>query len=106
MESDLVIRRLLIEHCQRDADGHVMPIGMFGRVEGKSGFEDRDRAIGHFEGGIVLTFAILRIVLPQVDGENARDLENELISGEGLGLEREVDVEVIAARGDSGGSDR
>ena len=58
-------------------------------------FQDRHRAVGHFERRIILTVAVERIMLTKTDAEHIRYFENVFLAVELLQVHRELDREAV-----------
>ena len=95
MEHDFVFAFGPIEHGQRDADGHVLPVRMLDGMERDTRFQNGDRTIGHSERRIVLAVPIERIMLTKPNVEHIRDFEDALVAVELLQVDRQLDREAV-----------
>lgn len=95
VEDDLVLAFGFLEQSERNADGHVLPIGMLAGMEHDIRLENRHRAVGHFEGRIILPVAVVRIVLTKTDAEHIRYFENGLLAVERFKVHRKLDREAV-----------
>ena len=87
--------RGLLEHSERNADGHIPPVRMLDGVEHEIRLQNRHRTIGQLEGRIILTVAVPRIMLTKADAEHIRYFENGLLAVELLQVHRELDREAV-----------
>ena len=85
----------LAKHGKRDADGHILPIGMLERMKHDGRLQNRHRAIGHRESRIILTLAVPGVVLTKANIQNTRYLKNFPPSIERLQVHRELDGKAI-----------
>jgi len=70
-----------------EGSGH----GMLDGMELDICFQNRLRAIGHFERWIILTVTVERIMLEKTDAEHIRYFENGLLAVDFLHVGRELD---------------
>ena len=82
IEDDFMLAFRLLEQSERNPDGHILPVRMLGGMEHHRRLQHRHRAIGHFEGRIILPVAIDRIMLPQPDAEHIGDFQHLALAGE------------------------
>ena len=99
IEDDFVLAFGSLEQGERNADGHILPVGMLGGMKRDRGFQHRHRAVGHLERRIILAVAVARIMLPKADAEHIRYFENGFLASELLQVHREFDREAVGGRG-------
>ena len=64
-------------------------------MEHDIGLQNRHRAVGHFERGIILAVPVERIVLPKTDTDHVRYFENVLLAVKCLQVHRKLDCEAV-----------